>query len=195
MNHDESPMKPVLNDPFDNLEALRVSQSFADIGVKKVLAHVPVRRPGNQDFFRVRAEPEFRLETCILTTDPDRETYVVVPEIAPALPNLAKAVRLYVYITRLNVLGVWPCKLPNPDGRWNSWPHSALMAAQAATTTWVRIVANMSLSAYDIFEATGNFGEPEWPELSFNGILKIAFRDKIIQSLEHPIVRQLRGEI
>jgi len=37
--------------------------------------------------------------------------------------------------------------------------------------------------------------EPTWPELSMREILSLAFRDKLITSLDHPIVRGLRGEI
>ncbi len=43
-------------DPFGNLAALRLGQSFADtVGVKKLLTTVPVRKPGRQDFTRVPA--------------------------------------------------------------------------------------------------------------------------------------------
>jgi hypothetical protein len=35
--------------------------------------------------------------------------------------------------------------------------------------------------------------DPEWPEVSFQEILKIAFKDKIIQSIDHPVIQRLRG--
>jgi hypothetical protein len=31
---------------------------------------------------------------------------------------------------------------------------------------WVRITANMSLGAYEIFEATGDLPDPTWPDLA-----------------------------
>jgi len=34
----------------------------------------------------------------------------------------------------------------------------------------------MSLGAYEISEAIANYGEPEWPNLTFMDILKIAFK-------------------
>ena len=39
-----------------------------------------------------------------------------------------------------------------------------------------------------------DFGEPEWPELSFQDLLRIAFRDFYIESRDHPVLQQLRGE-
>jgi len=59
----------------------------------------------------------------------------------------------------------------------------------------VKLVANMSLGAYDIFTAEGNLTDPEWPELSFHAILRLAFKDKYINSVDHAVCRRLRGEI
>jgi hypothetical protein len=58
---------------------------------------------------------------------------------------------------------------------------------------WVRVTANMSLGAYEIWEAVGNLPEPEWPQLSFQDILKIAFRDRIVDRPDHPLIMKLRG--
>ena len=60
-------------------------------------------------------------------------------------------------------------------------------------TKWVRIKANMSLGAYEIFSAESVMQDPTWPELPFNELLRIAFRDRIISSADHPVVKRLRG--
>ena len=57
------------------------------------------------------------------------------------------------------------------------------------------MTANMSLGAYEIFEATGDLPEPTWPELSVAEILKIAFRDRIVDNGDHPVVQRLRGAV
>ena len=62
-----------------------------------------------------------------------------------------------------------------------------------ASDKWVRVSANMSLGAYEIFTATGEIPEPEWPELSFEEILKIAFKGRYVDSLNHPVVQRLLG--
>ena len=35
--------------------------------------------------------------------------------------------------------------------------------------------------------------DPDWPELSFAEIFRIAFKDRLINSLDHPVVKRLRG--
>jgi hypothetical protein len=52
----------------------------------------------------------------------------------------------------------------------------------------------MALGAYDVFQATGDLPEPEWPGLPFRELLRVAFRDRFIQSEDHPVLRRLRGE-
>jgi hypothetical protein len=60
-------------------------------------------------------------------------------------------------------------------------------------TKWVRVTASMSLGAYEIFEASGELPEPAWPEFSFQEILKIAFRDRIVDLPDHPLLKKLKG--
>jgi hypothetical protein len=52
----------------------------------------------------------------------------------------------------------------------------------------------MSLGAYDVFEATGQLGEPEWPTVPFRELLRVAFKDRLIDRADHPVLRRLRGE-
>jgi hypothetical protein len=64
-----------------------------------------------------------------------------------------------------------------------------------AKTKWMRLVANMSMGAYDLYEASDLLPEPEWPDLPFSEILRIAFKDKYIDEMDHPVLKRLRGEI
>ena len=72
--------------------------------------------------------------------------------------------------------------------------RSALEAADLAQSKWLRVAANMSLGAYEVYEAVSKLPEPEWPSVTFTEILKIAFRERFITDLNHPVVRRLRGE-
>ena len=53
----------------------------------------------------------------------------------------------------------------------------------------------MSLGAYEIFEASAKIPDPDWPELPFVGLLKIAFRDRLIDRPDHPVILQLGGAV
>ena len=182
-------------DPFDNLSALRLDQSFAEkIGVKKLLTTVPVRKPSKQDFVRVHPDPAFRLTpAAIIELKEDREVYLLPPDIAHQLPGEFSIVTLFLAINRQNVIQLWPVKLPGPDGKHNEWHHSAAVAAEKAMEQWVKISANMSLGAYEIFEALKEHPDPVWPEITFEEILKIAFRQRLVDSADHPLVQRLRG--
>jgi hypothetical protein len=63
-----------------------------------------------------------------------------------------------------------------------------------AATKWVRVAANKNLGAYEVFEAMGTWGEPTWNLPSFQEVLRIAFKDRFIKALDHPVLRRLRGE-
>ena len=159
-----------LPNPFDPA-ALRLDQSFADsVGVKKRLMTVPVRKPNRQDFVRVHPDPSVRLTpAAIIEVKEDREVYLVTPNMAQELPGEFAAATLFTAINRQGVLHLWPVKLPGPDGKHNEWHRSAAEAAELAMKRWVRLTANMSLGAYEVFEATGDLPEPVWPEIPFHG--------------------------
>jgi hypothetical protein len=52
----------------------------------------------------------------------------------------------------------------------------------------------MASGSYKLFGAKANIEEPQWPTDTFNELLDKAFRDRIISSQDHPLVRRLRGE-
>ena len=98
-------------------------------------------------------------------------------------------------MNRQGVLFLWPVRLPGSDGRVDDWSRTALEAAQLAVKTWCRVTANMALGGYEVFQATGQLPEPEWPDLTLQQILRVAFKDRFITALDHPVLRKLRGEV
>ena len=59
---------------------------------------------------------------------------------------------------------------------------------------WVRVVANQGVGGYEIISAAGDLAPPAWPAMSFVDLLEIALRDRLIDTLDHPILKRLRGE-
>jgi len=182
------------NSPFDPAN-LRLSQNFgASAGVKKLTTTIPVRKPGKQDFVRVHPDPAYQIETAVLEFKEERETFLVAPELRDELLGELTPKALFTTINRQKVVSLWPIILPGEDGRINSWSESAMDAATLGQKKWVRVSANMSLGAYDVFEATGEIPEPEWPELDLGQILEIAFKGRFIKDSDHPALKRLRGE-
>jgi hypothetical protein len=183
------------DNPFDPSK-LRLSQNFGEsAGVKKLVTTIPVRKPNKQDFIRIHANPTYRLETAVLELKEERETYLVAPELWPELPSELIPKVLFTAINRQKVLFIWPVRLPGEDGRHDEWNASALEAAMMAQNNWIRISANMSLGAYEVYQATGDLPDPDWPEMEFSKILEIAFKGRFIDDLDHPALKRLRGEV
>jgi hypothetical protein len=184
-------------DPFDPA-TLRLSQDFgASVGVKKALLTVPVRKPDKSWFIRVHPGEDYRLQTAVIELKEDRETYLVAPALWPDLATEATfgPRALFTAVNRQGVLFLWQIRLPGPDGKLDEWSRTALEAAERATRGWVRVAANMALGAYDVFEASGQLTEPAWPEVPLRELLRVAFRERFIDSLDHPVLRKLRGEV
>jgi hypothetical protein len=184
----------VVPDPYDP-ESLRLDQSFVETsGVKKLLTTVPVRKPNNQDFVRVHPDEAYRLTAAIIELKDDREVYLVLPHVAHQLPGECSPVVLYTAINRQGATFLWPVKLPRPDGKVNEWHRSAAEAAARSMKCWLRVKADMALGAYAMFEASSTIPEPIWPTATLRELLKIGFRDRLVDSLDHPVIKRLRGE-
>jgi hypothetical protein len=89
------------------------------------------------------------------------------------------------------VLRLWPIRLPDNNGRLDAWNQSALKAAEIAKEKWIRVASNRSLGAYEIYLPQGMLDDPEWPELSMQQIVNIAFEGRFIDSMDHPVVKEL----
>lgn len=184
-----------ITESFD-FDSLKLSQDFTEsIGTKKLLTTVPVRKPGKQEWFRVHPSEEYRMPAGILDFKEEREIFLLTSKIQPTVASEMRAVTLHTCISRQRVLFLYPLPLPGPDGRSNSWWDSAAEAVELAKRKWMKMVANMDLGAYEVHEANGELPPPEWPEMDFQEIVKIAFRDKIIDDVDHPALKRLRGEI
>jgi hypothetical protein len=180
-------------DPFD-LASLRLNSSFLETaGVKKLVTTVPARRPSPQDFVRVHPSPDYRENFAMIDLKDDREDYLVRPELLPDLAGEVVYKAIFTAINRQGVIFLWPIRLPAPDDRKSDRTRSAREGAEMAMGQWIRLKANMSLGAYEITVAESAMAEPVWPELSFQELVRIAYRDRMVTSLDHAVVKRLRG--
>ena len=170
-----------------------LSQNFgAQIKVIKRLTTVPVRKPSKTQWFQIH--PEYKLDVLLLKYVESGEVYYLVePSLAQQVEDLAQAFKLVVAVDRQGVVFVWPLRLPDAD-RPLAWHLSALEAASHAEVQWTQMQANMGLGAYEFSAASGITDEPKWPKMLMNEILEIAFKNKIIDRLDHLVLKQLRGE-
>ena len=182
-------------DAFD-LDRLRLPQDFGSvIGVKKIITTVPIRKPHRQEFVRVHPDEARRLQTAVIEIKEDRETYLIDPSLWPELSDEVVPKILFTTITRQGDVFLWPIRLPGSDGRLDNWNQSAIKAAEHAMQHWIRVSANMSLGAYELWRAGGELDEPTWPDMSFAELMQIAIKDRWITTYDHPVLKRLRGEL
>jgi hypothetical protein len=187
------PTTPKL-DPFD-LTSLRLDQSFLTRpAAKPQLNQVQVRKPSKTEFVRTHKDPSHRLVVGIIEMKEDKnELYITTGSMTAELSRLVWPVELVTTITRQGVPFLWPTKLAGPDGKHNDWHRTACEAASSARDKWICLVANQGNKAYDVFEAQGVLPEPVWPEWTFDQMLRVGFRGKIIDSNSHPMAQRLHG--
>lgn len=184
-------------DDFDDLDALRLPQNYQAIAAtEKLITVVPVRKPDRQWFVRVHPDASMVMDIVMLELTEERETFLVKPELIPALPEGdARPARIFTATNRNGGVFLWPVKLPAPDGRTNTWNESAMSAAEEARRSWVKVVGNQALGCYEVHRAAAEIPEPEWPDKSFKELLELAFKDRFINTPDHIVLQRLRGEI
>jgi len=188
---DSTPSTPVANGI--DLSTVRLSQNFHQMSkTEKLLTHVPVKRPPKHQFIRVHPDESYRLEAMVIEIDGD-ETYLLHPSVAGLFPDLARPVRLHLYVTRTHAIGLWPLKLPAEDGKTNPWHSSAAEAAEIAMERWIRLTSNRDMGCYDVIAAEGMIVDPKWPEKTMSELINKAFAQRYVDSEDHPLVKELLG--
>lgn len=179
-----------------DLESMKISQDFGETGgVRQVIVRIPVRKPKRNEFFRTHTDDKYSFRCALAEDTETRDTYIFTAELAQQFPNLCRPVKLIACIGRSGAVFLWPLKMQMGDRRGFGWNESALQASEIAKTKWVKIAANMAAGAYEVFEATGNLIDPEWPALNFQEMMDMAFDGYIVDDPEHSLIQKLTGRI
>ena len=181
-------------------DKLRVPQDILGSSrTKKTITQIPVRKPKKHEFIRVHPNPAFWFEPAMLYDDPNSRGnfYLVHPHCYDALTGHMQPFSLYAAATRFGSMILWPARLPGVDGTLNPWHESARECAKLAMEHWCRLEANADIQGYDVVHPLDDDLEPDWTALEALGlekVLEIAFRRRIIEDDDHPLIMSLRGE-
>jgi hypothetical protein len=179
---------------FKNLAAIRLSLEAQGFAGHEVVTVVHTRKPPPQAFIRVHPDPEMSVTTALFFDKHDRnEAYFVPPGMRDALMGELTTTSLVRAITRQGGEFIWPLPVPGDGIRRNAWHESAWEAAELAKNAWVRVSADMALGAYRVLRAVGDLPEPTWSDKPLEELLEMAFRGRVIDAEDHPLVRRLRG--
>jgi hypothetical protein len=163
-------------------ETQRVSRTYA----------IDLRKPNDQEFVKVRAGFEVFLD-CFKLKENGR-LYIFLPEVEPYLK--AKHIRQYRLVLAMSFGAVtpfvWPLVVPMDDlGR--VWHQSAMGAAKHAEEEWVRIETDKK--NYVAYTVPKPLPDPVWPEEDFLDLVDLAFKNSKLDTLDHPVLKRLRGEV
>ena len=158
---------------------------------------VAVGTPGNKAFYRCHPTIETQMGLIELETNGERETYAVIPEIAET-EEAGSVFDCHQYVLRLlvnkdGVLRFWRMRIPS-GLRTNTF-ETALQVSELMRTSWVKASYVSSANGYMPITAAADFGQPEWSDEDLDSLLDKAFRGRIIDSLDHDVLRVARGDI
>ncbi len=188
----QQPVSPSPKKAAFSLETFRVPQGFELQSTETAQLVIPVGKPIKEQFFR--AHPEWNF--CARILEHARRTYIVSSVLGEDLEGDAKLRHLVPCITRDGNLFLWSLGIIKASGQTDSWTLSAHRALQSSRTSWCRLVSDANAGAYRMIKPQVAWPDPVWPPLlTFDQMLEIAFEDSIVESVDHPVLRWLRGEV
>lgn len=178
------------------LEELRVPDTYSTtVGGIKLPIKPTFGKLSRSRFSRTNTSEDYKARLFFIEDKNTGETYIATPSMAPYLGSMVqtKILRLAVDNSAFPYLIAEP--VIDPNGRPSPWNSSMVEAIRRSEKEWVRINSNQNAGQYEIIIAQDNLGEPKWPEQTMDELIREVFGNKIISSLDHPLIRQLQGRI
>ena len=172
---------------IDNLIVRDALDSFE----KCQASGVPIRKPDRLCWFSPIEGTEHHLVFRVVVTK-GNEHFVVSPEVATSIGSDAVCKVLIPCILRSGGYCLWPIRVPGPNGQLDTWNESAMEAAQEHGGRWIRLKSNPDLGVYEIAVAAEHIPPPKW-EADPAVLIRLALKDRIITSIDHPVIRRLQG--
>ena len=181
------------------LSSLR-SRSDVLKGVWTDPSRVPILSvPEVNTFVRTRAGDDYTEVVDLLvaknaSNSSDRNPlYVVTDAVRPQLERFLKPCRIAVGITYHDkVQFLWARPINTGS---NSWTDSVMRAMDAAQTDWISMESDRPHDEYKIHHGphSKEWGDPKWPDQTLEDVVGLAFRDRIVDSLDHAVAKRLLG--
>lgn len=176
------------------------------IKVQKVLNTILIGKPSKTSFFQIRQGEGFEpIELFTFAPDhvgKDSNPYLVQDEECQAyLEQLEVLIpaKFYLYIIYgSDVMKIdYISQKTDSMGNLNRYHSSRMEAYEEAGHKWIRMYANQEGGFYSYAYAEDNLPAPNWPGKPANmeEALNIAFKDYIIDSPNHPIIKKLKGKL
>jgi hypothetical protein len=173
------------------LEQLIQPVDFSGVATAGTPTRIQVSKTRRDEWVRVRAGDDWRLAIYVIedTESMDREIYIVTNDLANGeLADDARYAILHFAVSSTGRLFWWHIKM-GTEHRRNHWAESALKAVEIAQSKWIRVIA--AREGYEVREAKAQMPEPRWPDMSREDAIKLAFEDRVIETMDHPVAKRL----
>jgi hypothetical protein len=163
-------------------------------------SRIPVlSKPETNTWVRVRPGEEYTaiIDLLVATNashSSDRNPlYVATDDVRPELERFIKPHRVVVGITYHDkVEFLWARAVGGGDNTWNA---SVMRAMDKAETHWISLESDRALGEYkiNVSPRSAQWGGPKWHHRTLEDVLGLAFRDRILDSMDHDVVKRLLG--
>ena len=176
---------------LDNYVAQNEFTSVAKSQIEQKL--IPVQRPDPQSWIWIPADPNMKKTVSLLAIKRTNSFYLVRPEVAGVLDGDVKSHLIVPYQDRDGGLFIWAVKLYDAYGSQDTWTLSALRIIYEDADSWIQIRSHKNISSYNAEKITIEVPAPKWPPGGLSYMVNRAFKSKVINSTEDPIIQRLRG--
>ena len=172
---------------------LKSTEELVNIQRVKRLGSIEVRKPKKQEWFR--SHPEMFAEISVIRRESTGDFYAVDPEIVRDLWEETREAYIAAAINYEGALFLWPIIKPKADGSGIQLFENDLADLSLSRECWIRRQWMSGSKSYRVDQANTD-RPPEWPDnTSISDWVKRAFRGRFIDTLDHQLVRQLRGDL
>ena len=158
------------------------------------LVELPARKPKKDEWFRVH--PEYQQQGGILEIDSENKVFWVSKKIqAQVMHDPCFTFRLCVLcVTRQGVPFIWPVKTDvEAGGTGDKFVRIPFAAMTYGREKWTRLYWSQERREHQV-ETSDLLDAPKFPDKPFPELLKLAFKDAVVSTPDHPAILNLKGK-
>ena len=181
--------------PIGDLSDIQIASSGVGKTRKKKLS-ISCKKPGKKAFLYVNPNPDFTILIAGIEMEVegslDKPLYMVEASLLSDLrvQQEVQEIRIFTYLTNKGRVGLWPIKMSD-----NKWCTTAIEIANMAMHQIVRVVPDMTEGCYECEVAEVEPDPPNWEQAlegkTLKDLLNLAFKDTYIDTLDHPVLKEL----
>jgi hypothetical protein len=139
-----------------------------------------IRNPKGTEI--IRLHPDWHFDGVPMVRPSATSYYVVDPALYGLLIGRMVVCDLHAAITAEGAVFLWPVRADIV---------TAKTAAQTAMNGWAKVSWDQGTKAYKVEEPDTKPAEPTWPFASFEALIEVALRNRVLDNPDHPVVKAL----